>query len=899
MNRISQFALYFLKNSKATAIVFAILLIFGTFAYTNLLKREGFPPVDVPISLVSGRYFVDDQAQVDKDIAQPIVEALKTNDGYKASIDNITTTSGPNFFTAVVEYESGSDTQESTTELADLLEETLTLPSGVELDYLPISASKFNGEYDLVLSVFAIDPKTQTKDLQEAAQAFADEIAASEFIATAEAQELLASAPDPATGQIEEREVSFNRVGVREQSDLNFYPSVIVGLARNGDIDDISLSNEVGELIEGSTFLAENENFSVVATADFADQIRSQVNSLQGNMLTGLIAVILISVLVINLRAALITAIFMGVTIATTFIVLLLIGYSLNTISLFALVLTLGLFVDDATVIVEAIDARKKDKGSTKKIIEKSVYAVGRASVIGTITTLLVFAPLAFVGGVLGDFIRIMPITVISALTVSIIVSLTLLPIISSWILLRPAKNKPEIKRSLANRIEDKIADKLANLIRLLKTKPKVGKRWAIGLGLLSILGLMIGGDYASRVGFDIFPPAKDVDVLQISAEFEPGLGVSGAARITDQINSAIDKTIKDEVTKVAYFIADENELLGQISLTSFNDRDISSSELKSSLDEKIFKIEQATVRVAEVGAGPPSEEFPFKVQVVDENPAVIRSAIADVRGFLQGLEVGPNENIKTEIVETQVEQAPVITRINNERYIEVRARFADDENVSAYVAEAQTAIEDRYQQAKLTSLGLADEGIRTDSGQESDNQESFASAGIAFVVANILILLVLIVQFKSLLQPILILLAIPFSFLGVFAGLYYTDNPLSFFVFIGLTGLVGVVVNNTIMLVDIANRFRREGHDHIEAIALAVKERFRPLVATTLTTVFGLLPLALSDPFWEGLAFTIIFGLISSTFFVILSFPYYYLAVEWLRAKSRRIFKKIRPSRS
>jgi multidrug efflux pump subunit AcrB len=138
--------------------------------------------------------------------------------------------------------------------------------------------------------------------------------------------------------------------------------------------------------------------------------------------------------------------------------------------------------------------------------------------------------------------------------------------------------------------------------------------------------------------------------------------------------------------------------------------------------------------------------------------------------------------------------------------------------------------------------------------------------------------------------------MAIPFTFLGVFGGLFYTDNALSFFVQVGLIGLIGIAVNNTILLTEYANQEKRAGVGSIDAIANAVQKRFRPLVTTTLTTVVALLPLALSDPFWEALAFTIIFGLLTSTILVVLSFPYYYLAAEWLRmrvSKGTRMARK------
>ncbi|MCP5035877.1 MAG: efflux RND transporter permease subunit, partial [Actinomycetia bacterium] len=235
------------------------------------------------------------------------------------------------------------------------------------------------------------------------------------------------------------------------------------------------------------------------------------------------------------------------------------------------------------------------------------------------------------------------------------------------------------------------------------------------------------------------------------------------------------------------------------------------------------------------------------------------------------------------DVVETSVAFGDIVARVDGRRLVEVRARF-DATDVSTTTAQTQTYVEDRFDADRLTSLGLASDALDFDFGFESDNQESFSSLPIAFGIALLSMLVLLVVQFRSASQWLLVFLAIPFSFFGVFGGLLATSNVISFFVMLGLIGLIGIAVNNTILLVDFANQERRAGHDRSEAIQRAVHHRFRPLVATSLTTVAGLLPLALSDPFWEALGMTIIFGLLSSTFLVLVSFPFYYLAVEALR---------------
>ncbi len=146
--------------------------------------------------------------------------------------------------------------------------------------------------------------------------------------------------------------------------------------------------------------------------------------------------------------------------------------------------------------------------------------------------------------------------------------------------------------------------------------------------------------------------------------------------------------------------------------------------------------------------------------------------------------------------------------------------------------------------------------------------------------------------------QPLLIFTALPFAVFGVGLGLYLTDNVVSFFSMLGVFALIGISLNNTILLTDYANESQRQGMSPDDAMADALQARLRPLITTSITSVLALLPLALSDPFWEGLSFTLIFGLISSTFLVITVFPYYYLITEWLRFLPKKLMKKTQKQR-
>jgi multidrug efflux pump subunit AcrB len=233
--------------------------------------------------------------------------------------------------------------------------------------------------------------------------------------------------------------------------------------------------------------------------------------------------------------------------------------------------------------------------------------------------------------------------------------------------------------------------------------------------------------------------------------------------------------------------------------------------------------------------------------------------------------------------------------RSDGERIVEIGAGF-DAEDTSALVAAAQDKVEAEFTTEKIANYGLDGNALRFDFGTESDNQESFRTLLVAFPILLVVMYLLMALQFKSFLQPLLIFMAIPFSFFGVSLGLYLSDNPLSFFVMIGFFALIGIAVNNTILLTDYANQARKEGMGRIDAVAYAVKARFRPLITTSLTSVVALVPLALSDPFWEALSFTLIFGLLSSTFLVVVAFPYVYLGGEVLRMFGHKLWVRELP---
>jgi len=161
--------------------------------------------------------------------------------------------------------------------------------------------------------------------------------------------------------------------------------------------------------------------------------------------------------------------------------------------------------------------------------------------------------------------------------------------------------------------------------------------------------------------------------------------------------------------------------------------------------------------------------------------------------------------------------------------------------------------------------------------GENEDLAESFSSLGKAMLIGIFMIWSLLVLQFKSYRQAIFILITIPLALIGVLPGLSLIGQPLSFPGFIGIVGLAGIVVNNAIILIDQVNRNRKDGLEKQEAILNAGMSRFQPIILTTITTVAGILPLALSNSTWGPLAYSITFGLLFSTVLTLFVVPALY----------------------
>jgi len=884
---IAKFSTFFVRNYRTTILLFVGILVLGYGAYTSFLTREGFPTVQVPIVIIQTPYFVDSAEKVNEEVTTEIEEAISDI----TEINKVQSTTGNNFSLIIVEFDQDFSSKEGSRLIKEQVDKDANLPEGVETKFQTVNAASIDREHDLL---FTISDDRSIDQLQEKAQFIAVELEKLKVVAEANSIDLITKEVNPLTGEEFDYQSSFNRVGIKNNDIVEFSSAVSIGVKKKGNVGAIELSDAVRNELDKLANEGELEDLQINYGGDLAGDVKMRISDLEDNASTGLIAVVIILFFLIGWRASIVAAIFIPTVIAATAVGLFFIGYTLNIITLFSLILVLGLFVDDAIVVIEAIDYQKRQGKKGIKAIASAISDIGPADITGTLTTVLVFLPMAFISGLLGDFLKIIPITVILSLILSIIIGLTITPMLSNIIIAdkKVRKIKAKFLMSALDLIfngTSKLVNKLGYYSGRFVYHYLQWKVLSLLMVVLSILLIVGGGSFASKLTFAVFPPAKDSDQISIFLTYPNGTNIETAEEIAKDAEVILLLEAEEYVKEVNYFRANENETFINVVLIPMDEREITSKLIVENLKPQFEDFGDTRVRVEQSGVGPPIDEFQINIQVFSDDVTILNSAITDIEIFLTNKEISDGEKV----IDVLVSDLSGISKIDKKRVASVKAKISDPNN-SELILNLQQQIEEQYDKDRLTGLGLEEDALGFDLGQEGENIESFQSAGIALIFALLLMYGLLVFQFNSFTQPLLIFLAIPFAFPVLFPGLYLTNNPLSFFVMLGIIALSGIVVNNSIFLVDYANRYREEGHSINRAIEKAVQVRFRPIIATSATTIVALLPITLADPFWESLGLTIIFGLAASSVMVILVLPVYYGILEKLRDSRSKWIRKI-----
>lgn len=583
---VQKLALFFFTRTRLTALLALVVTVFGLLSYTTLLKREGFPPIEIPFAIGQTAYFVNDSAKVDGDVAKPLSTFLLQQTGVKS----VKTSSLANFGTTFVQYEEGVDAAARSQELQKAIYAKGLLPQSAKFKLDPAGMGFTMRGDDAVVSFYssrnavAAEPELVAEATKAAA--FIKEQGKG-IVKDASIISPLEESTNPLTGEKATVQSRFERFGTRMGDESKFYSSVPIGVTMADGGDTVEFGKKLEEL--SARYSVENgKGYKAAVSASYAPSIKQQISELQKTLLEGLLAVLVIGSIVIAVRASFVTVISMVIVLFATLGLLELIGYTLNTITLFSLILALSLIVDDTIIMVEALDAQRKKRTDRNEIVTVAAGKVGKAMVAATTTAALSFAPLIFVGGVLGGFIRAIPVTIISALLISLLVALIFIPYIARFVLLGKKHVGKHAEHEIAEDFERKVAEKLsAPMLWAQHSRKKLVLVCTLAV-LLSLTFIGGSGFVMSKVKFNIFPPSKDTNQLLAVLSFRPGTTIEKAEEVADDFTAKTSALLGEDFAYAAnYGQANAQSAEFYIELKDYNKR-------KTTAPEYIEKMKQS-----------------------------------------------------------------------------------------------------------------------------------------------------------------------------------------------------------------------------------------------------------------------------------------------------------------
>ncbi len=680
--------------------------------------------------------------------------------------------------------------------------------------------------------------------------------------------------------------------------------------------------------------------------------VASSVNHFIREFFIALLAVVAVTMLLLPWRVASIAALAIPVTIAITFKALELLGVELHEVSLAALIVVLGMVVDDAIVIADNY-VEKLDHGLSRwDAAWRAAHELAIPVFTATIAIILAFAPLGFfLTGSTGEFIVALPITVAISLATSFFVAMFLTPMLCYAFIHQGLKAQGGgVGHALLERVQGGYARLLAPLVR---------HPWlAIGAGVLS---LPAGALLLPAIKQKFFPAAERAQFV-IEVDMPLGTRLEATDAVARKVEAALagDARLTGFATfvgtaapRVYYSFAPEFPRASYAMLLVSTRGNAETDAAVADYARKLARIDPAArINVTQFQQGVPTEA-PVEVRISGPELGTLRRLGDEVRaiflrapgaeqvrddfrdGFSLGLqvnsEVANRLGLSTSVIASEVmagfrglqvtelwehdAPVPIVLRLVGDvreeftelgtfmlrapltqasvplhQVAEVQpewspAQIARRNGVRTLTVRANPAIDVLPSQvlapirAELAELKLPP-GYRVELGGEFEGQqETFGQMSGALVASVVLIYLVLLFQFKSSRETLIVMLAIPLTFFGAMGGLVLTRNPLGFTATVGLISLVGIVIRNSIILVDYADELRR--HEPLDASAAVVKageRRLRPIFLTSMAAAVGVLPMIISgSPLWAPLASVFSVGIVWSMLMTLLIIPAVY----------------------
>jgi multidrug efflux pump subunit AcrB len=714
---------------------------------------------------------------------------------------------------------------------------------------------------------------------------------------------------------------------------------------------------------------------------DYSFYARRRLNVLRNNGWASILIVLAILLIFLEKRVALFT--FLGVPIAffTTFIIMSSMGITINLISMFGLIVVLGMLVDDGIIVAENVYRNMEGGMSPRKAAVKGAEEVMGAVVTAIVTTVAAFSPLLFMSGIIGKYLRNIPTVLIIALAASLAEALIILPshlADFAKVKMDALGNKIAVTRELAW-----FKRMVAFYIRIVKAA--VRRRYKVFVGvsvtmLLSLLLVLLGISGRGPLKFILFPSAG-IEFFFVEGEAPIGTPLEKTHELILPVEAVVAELPEDELDSYVTTIGKTSQEpmdpfamqashLVQIAvyLTPEQGRRRSVEQIIEEVRGKCKNIPGFTeLRFAKPEAGPPvgrpvevkirgenfdvldeiSEEYmnyiatmegtmdiswdhkPGKEEIrvnVDRERAAAAGLSIDqiaktIRAVFEGgiatqikpvkaeeetdvtvrfdREQAKDISVFEEILVSnkfgnltplkkvaEIKKVPGTTTIHHLDGKRVVTVFSDIDTEKTTAMKVNRLIEKKFKDVPQRYPGYS---VKF-GGEQEETVDSLKSLLKAYLYAFFFIYLILASFFKSLVQPFVVMLAIPFGLIGVIFAFLIHGHPLSFMAMLGVIGLNGIVVNDSIVLVDFINKLRAKGIERKESIIKAVQVRIRPVILTTITTVGGLSTVAYGiggqDPFLVPMALAICWGLLFATGLTLIITPCIYSIIDDIALK-------------
>ncbi len=788
---------------------------------------------------------------------------------------------------------------------------------------------------------------------------------------------------DPGGGEILLKDIAAIQPGVEERKSFfygNGKPAIGLNILRpeNGNVMATLESVEAG--LPGINAMFPGVSFEVVDTQ--GDLIRTSVS----NLFSALRSAVFLTVAVIffflaRMRITLLAAVSIPFTFLLTFAGMKLLGFELDIVTMTAVILAVGLLVDDAVVVIENIDRRWREglieknapgelADARQKAVIDGTVQIFPASLAGTVTTISVLLPIIFVGGYAGKILGPLAAVLTMALLASFVSSVTIIPLMARY-LIKPSSGANRVER-FVEKGQNLIIEPLSGvMIRLFRTG---ATKWFFVILPVLLVLLAIGLRQIPKAGRDLMPP-MDTGIIKVSFETWPNTAVARTEAALGRVHESIldmpgylmSTSAVGSEPGVISFGAENTAQEGVMTIHFVNrfERELSIWDIQQRLKSVFSQIpEFKTVHVYEYGATPLAAiAAPVDIMISGPDPRVLDGLANDVRNRLyrvKGLKsVSKTWDMTKREVVVDIDETiarrygisyqhaadalyaattgrvaanfrvrgqdgyPVrvaydpgtVTDVHALAALEIltpagivylgdiarighifrqtritRENLQPTINVIAYREKAPISYLDGQAETVLSGMALPGGYEITRQGEVTHMNETFSRLSGSLGLSLLLLYFSLVVAFRSWSGPVMIMSAIPLAFIGIPWGMMLAGQTFSMAANMGMILMSGIVVNNSILLVEFIEAARRDGSGMFEAVENAIRLRTRPILMTAFSTIAGMLPIAMELAVGlerlSPLAVVAISGLVISTFLTLAYVPAMYVWLDRLRGR-------------